>query len=579
MSIQRISSSQKQIIQSNDGDYKGNLWSSFNIDLDSNPGVIKTSKKLKQVLSPIDWGDDKVQAITIHDGDFYAVTDDRVYSCPTVPGLVSDNANWTAITTLGTEDLGSETDAVSFTGLLLISLGTDIMSWNSATTTKDNDWWVTTTSGTALTANKSHTMEVLRTGNDTLFVTDGNKVRYYNAASGHASFTLDTTMEAISLTPSLDKMWAGTMTLTEQSAFVYELQVGNTIANNAYEVEGRACVAMFTYRNTPFVITERGFIQAFNGAGFETVAKFPWANESFVMEDCAPGTISSNPVDRGIHPKGVKREGDNVYILINNNNEYSEGTAKNFNERSQSGVWVLDLKTYSLSHRYSLVDADSTYGSQKLLQSGPILLTGIPTSKVIAGGAVSSPNVNNGGLWTEGTENPQGYFITTRHESDSIADAFEKFVVKSDTLDTNESITVKYKDVSRPNFPLTVQNISWLTSNQFTTSDPLTGVEIGDEIEIIGQSYAGEYCHVVEIAGTTTKTVTVDTTFGVLNDISDIQIDAWKKIETTMTNVDGEYKPLGSVDNISPSRQYKVWLKGNVLVREVISKSNSKEQL
>lgn len=579
MSVNKVPNSQKQIIQSNDGDYKGNLWSTFNIDLDSNPGVIKVSKKLKQVLSPDDWGDDKVQAITLHDGDFYAVTDDRVYSSPTVPGTVSENANWTVIVTLGSEDLGSETDAVSFSGLLLISLGTDIMSWDSGTTTKDADWWVTATSGTSLSAGKSHIMEVLRTGKDTLFVTDGNKVRYYNSTAGHASFTLDTTMEAISLTPSLDRMWAGTMTLNEQSAFVYELQVGNTLANNAYEVEGRACVAMFTYQNTPFVITERGFIQAFNGAGFETVAQFPWANESYVMEDCAPGTISSSGVNRGIHPKGVKREGDKVYILINNNNEYSGAVAENFNERSQSGIWVLDLKTYSLSHRFSFGDSYSSYGSQKLIYSGPILLTGIPTSKIIAAAGISSADANSGGLWTESTETPQGYFTTERHESDSVADAFETFVVKADTLDTDESITVKYKDVSRTNLPLTVTDISWLSSNQFTTTNALTNVEVGDEVEIISGSYAGDYGHITALEGTTTKTVTVDTSFGVLNALSDIQIDSFKKIETAMTDEDGEYKRLGATDNISPSRQYKVWLKGNVTVREVISKSNSKEQL
>jgi preprotein translocase subunit YajC len=126
---------------------------------------------------------------------------------------------------------------------------------------------------------------------------------------------------------------------------------------------------------------------------------------------------------------------------------------------------------------------------------------------------------------------------------------------------------------------LVVNDISWLNSNQFTTTNALTNVEEGDEVEIIGGSYAGQHCTIESVEGETTKTVTVDTTLGVLNALSDVQIDAWKAIETTITDEDGEWKRLGSTDSISPSRQYKIWMKGNVTVREVISKSNSKEQL
>jgi hypothetical protein len=572
MSTQKIPNSQKQIIQSNDGDYKGNVYNTFNIDLDSNPGVFKTSKKLDKILDTAvpNWADDDiVQAIQIHDGFYYVTTDDNVFRCsvdddPRVAG------NWGDITLLDIEALGSETDTTSFLGELLISTHTDVMSFDGSNV--DDNWWTTTTSGTALTAAYPHILEVLRTGADTVFVTDKNNIRYYNPAAGHATITLDTLMNARCLAPSLDRMWAGTYTEVEDSAFVYEIAVGNDQANQAYAVDGRVCLSMFTYRNTPFVITEKGYVQAFNGAGFETVAMFPWANESSIMEGCRPGNVPDSMHLTAIHPKGVKVKGKYAYINVNTKNEYS--TTDNLSTRGGSGVWVLDLETYSLTHRYSLTNSTSTYGTQKVDKSAPLLITNTPETRVMVGGSVDGVE----GVWMEGSATPQGYFTTVRHEADSVADAFETFVVKRDTLDTGESIVVKYKDDTRPGLPVLANDVSWLNASQFTTTNALTNVEEDDEVEIIAGSYAGQYCTITNIEGDTTKTVTVDTDFGVLNALSDVQIDSWKAIEPDDSS-GGEYKRYGASDNISPSRQYKVWMKGDVTVREVISKSNSKEQL
>ena len=495
-------------------------------------------------------------------------------------------ANWAAAPG-SWSDVSVFSDVASFAGNMLVSRATNIGLFNGASF--DNDWWTNVVSGSALTTGKPHTLEVLRTGNDTLFVTDANRVRYYNAASGHTTVTLDTYMTANTLTPSLDRMWAGTYTEVENHAYVYEIQVGATdpvtgtpAANQAYEVEGRVCLSMFTYNNIPYVITERGYIQAFNGAGFQTVAMFPWANESKVMEGCRPGLVQDSPTALAIHPKGAKVRGKYCYIFVNTDDEYISNDRK-LDERSPAGIWVLDLETYSLTHRYALAYGDDDYGSHYVERSGPLLITNTPETRIMVGSSVAGEE----GIWMESDDEAQGYFTTVRHESDSVADAFETFIVKADTLDTDETITVKYKDITRPNFPLTVSDITWLNANQFTTTNALTNVQaqdlesgiVGDEIEIISGTYAGQHCTILKIEGTTTKTVTVDTSIGVLNALSDVQIDAWKKIEPNSDDEDGEYKRLGSSDNISPSRQYKVWMKGDITVREVISKSNSKEQL
>lgn len=580
MSTRKTPNSQKQIIQSNDGDYNGNLWSTFNIDLDSNPGTIKTSKKLTQVIDSNLIGTNIVQALEIHDGFYYLTDNSTTYDCD-----VSDDptnlANWSVNSTIdGTsgKDYGLETDMASFAGALLTSTGTDITRFirNSSF---DPNWWTTVAGGTALTANKVHTLDVLRSGTDTLFITDGNKIRYYNGVAAGTVITIDSLLTANCFTPSLDRMWVGSYTEVGNHASVFEVQVGatNTLGdpayNQSYDVEGRVCLTMFTYKNTPFVITERGYIQAFNGAGFETVAQFPWANESKVMEGCRPGQVQDPATAKAIHPKGAKVKGKYCYIYVDTNDEYFADGFK-LNSRSPSGVWVLNLETYSLTHRYALNDSVSTYGQQIVDRSGAILITNTPETRVMVGAEVNG----NTGVWMESDETNQGYFVTTRHETELVADAFESFTVKMDTLDTSETIVNKYKDVSIPNFPLTITDITWLNSTQFVTTDTLTDVEAGDEIEIIFGSYAGELCHVVSITGSTTKTVTVDKAIGTLNDTSDIQIDRYKLIASD-TDTGGEYLKYGATENTSPSRQYKVVMKGDITIREVISKSNSKEEL
>lgn len=574
MSEYRVPNREKQIIQSNDGDYNGNLYATFNIDLDSNPGVIKPSRKLTRTVdSALDiWSGGSIfQALVIFDGHYYAVNNDDAIRC-SVNSDPTNILNWSVVSGWGAEDLGLETDIASFDGKLLTSLGTDIMSW--ASSTKDDDWWTVTVSGTALTSAKPHIMEVLRSGKDTLFVTDGNKVRYYNSTAGHTTITLDTLMTAGCLTPSLDRMWAGTYTEVENNAFVYELQVGDSAATQAYEVDGRVCLTMFTYQNRPYVITERGYIQSFNGYGFTTIAQFPWANESKVMEGCRPGNVQDPSTSRAIHPKGAKVKGKYVYINVNADDEFISSDVT-LSPRGASGVWVLDLETNSLTHRYAMCDNVSTLGTHKVSNSGPLLITNTPDTRIMVCSYVNGEE----GIWMESDEATQGYFITTRHEAGSVADAFETVVVKADKLDSGQSIAVKYRDVSYSNMPLEVTDITWLDGTHFTTTNALTNVAVGDEVEINAGVAGGMNVHITAIEGETTKTVTVDTdTSATLNDLSDVYITSFKPISTTMTDDDGEYKKLGA-SVTAPSRQYKVVMSGDVTLREVISKSNNKQEL
>lgn len=578
MSVKKIPNSERQIIQSNDGDYKGNIRSSWNIDLDTNTGVFKTSKRLDRVRRVGDGvtvtGDD-FQAITIHDGQYYLIGTDQVYNC-SVSSDPTNAANWSTTGTLGSEDLGLESDATSFKGLLLISLGTDIMSWDG--TTKNDDWWTTVASGTALTTSVPHTMEVLRTGNDTLFIADGNKIRYYNTAAAGTIITLDTLMTAHCFAPALDVMWVGTYTEVEENAYVYEVRVGNDLASQAYPVDGRVVLTMFTYKNVPHVITDKGYVQAFDGAGFVTVAQFNWANDNIPMDGCRAGLVQTFGRSRAISSKGAKVTGNHAYILVDTTSEST--STEGIDPLSKSGIWVLDLETYSLTHRYSFPANTSDRGYGVLDASGPLLITNNPETRIMAIAQVdyTSGSDEGWGLWMENDLTPYGNFTLTRHESDSVIDSYESLYVKADKLGADDTIQVKYKDTIIPNFPLQVTDATWLNSNSFTTANALTNVEIGDEVEIYRDFKSGYTVHITDIQGSTTKTVVTDADFGVLNEVSKVSIDNWRLMEEEMTEDDLSFKKFGA--NIQGTFiDYKIMLNGDITIREVISKSNNKSEL
>lgn len=572
MSTFRIPNEQGQIRQINKGDVFGELWGTFNIDL-SNTAKIRTSKRLSKVLSSSFLGDASIMGITVHDGKYYVATTENVYDC-SVSNDPTVNTNWTATGTLGSEDLGLETDMTSYAGKLLISLGTDIMTWDGAT--KDDDWWTVTTSGTALTVNKPHILHVQRTGVDTVFVTDGNLVRYYNATAGHTAITLEPLFTACAITSGVDSVWIGTYTEVEENAFVYEMTVGNTAASQAYRIDGRAVLSMDMINNIPYIVTDRGHIQAFNGSGFVTVASFPFAFKDVSIEGIRAGLIQDSSRSRAIHPKGMRASSDSLFVLVNTANEYTTFNNTVVDERSPSGIWEFDTTTEVLNHRYSLADATGEHGHHKMSLSSPIFVTNSQYTKILTGGQTDTGT--NGLFAEDSTNNPQGFFITPELTSGTIQEAYEKIVIKANTLADDESITIKYRTSKKQGYPHEA-SITWLSATKFVTTDTVfAAAEVGEEIEILTGAYAGNLCHVVEVTGTSSYTVTIDEELGTLNATSRARLQNWKKLDRQYLTTDAETF-TSSVTQTGGWVQFKVVMNGFIELRQFISKGNAKTEM
>jgi len=416
MSTFTIPNSNGQTRQNNRSDTFGELVETFNINLNKKFGKIHASKQMLKVLDETDDLEDEiVSAFAIYESNYYIVTTGDTWKC-SVTSDPTDSTNWSKVTaiTVG-EDF--ETDAVVFGGLLLISTSTDIASWNNSA--DDADWWTAVVSGSALTNNYPHMMHVHRGGAETLFVTDQNKVRYYNADAGHSTVTLQTDFVASCVNSGVNAIWVGTYTESGANAYVYEIYTGETTENgtpkarNAYKVEGRAVLAIEVVDNIPYIVTEKGNIQAFNGAGFSTVASFPFANSDEVLSGVRAGQVQDSSKARPVHPKGMQLHNDSLYININTDLYNTTDLA----DKSPSGIWEFNKTTGQLNHRYAFANTATDYGALSGDESAPLMIVDGAETLLMAGFTTKDAT---GGMFAESTGTPKSFFVTSEIDSGTV---------------------------------------------------------------------------------------------------------------------------------------------------------------
>ena len=570
MSTFTIPNSRGEIRQVNSGDLFGELFETFNIDLTTSQGKIKTSKKLSPVLledthigTPAGFVD-----MLIWDGQFYVLTEDKAYRC-SVDDDPTDPANWSE-TIVGSYDADLSSTAVIFDGQMRISLNTNIARWNGSASYANN-WWTNDISGGALTADVPHVMITTNTAQETIWVTDGNVVRYYNTTAGHDSFTFQNYLTATCLAQGLSgRVWAGTFNETAGNAIVYELAQGETIASNAYPINAQAVLAIWMRDNVPHIVTDRGEIQAFNGAGFSTVAEFPFKYSGKAINGIRSGLIQNANRSRPIHPRGVAVHEDSVFISVSTKAELTD-TDYPVDTRSHSGIWEFNMKTGVLNHRFSFAHQTTDYGDMVQNFAYPLLIVDNDYTFLIAGGIDDVNSRDNVYMTTDDTA--QGWFITPEITSGSVTDVYEAVYHKAKTLGSGEEIVTQYRTSKRDTVKST---INWMGATSFTTTANWSAVEVGDLIRVVSGRAAGDYANIVSITSSaTTYTVVVDRPIGAAGVSSNVYCDNFKRDPEAYTSANGEWKQQGGYGT-NPWIQFAVFLKGDIEYRQFICKGNDK---
>lgn len=503
-----------QVRQLGVNDTSGEIWASRNIDLSSNPGKIKLALPTEEVASSATLTDDAVQAINQLGNKIYALTDGKVYS---------DSTPYNAFTDDATTSFSGGQDMVTFENYLIISKDTDLARYDGGSFT--SSWWVGTLGFSALTNNVPHIMEVIRSRRDTLAVTNGNGIKYYNTVAGESSIAWDDEQIACSMSVGINFGWVGTYNENGGGAQVYSWQVGNDLYTQAYPVNANAVLAIEVIDNIPYIITERGEVQKFNQAGFTTIATIPMYNQAVFLDSVETGLIQANNISRPVHPKGMRRYGDNLLVFINTDASVGDD---NVNERCPGGIWEVNVTTGSMWHRCSPANESN------LASSGPIYVLNDPNSRIYMGGRRNPVNTEGEeGIWREdlaGTAN-RGWFVTPEMSSGEFEDHFSKVIISS-LHDSDDSIVVKYRTSKSLVLPVQA-DVTWTSTTEFNTTADLSGVVVGDEVAVMVDVGTTKLVHITAIeSSATVYEVTVDEAIGTVTDVSHVQIDNWKKLDT-----------------------------------------------
>lgn len=583
--------------QSNRSDILGDIVESYNIDLNSNLGSIRTTKAklVYDENDDVDFGNNNQGVSTIeHTGSIITVASGGFFW----QGGTAPSDSLTQDATSGTpSDLQtSRSSGTKFNGGIYVPGLTSLRKFKSSA-------WTNITSPT-LDGTSPHICTTL--GNN-LYVTNlFDKVGSLNTSdvlSLSGTATLDLGLEGYSITwieGANDRIWIGvSSTGNDGVCWVYEWDGETTnTPTRRYTVTANGVVSGKVKDGIPYIVDTRGRFMALSGGVFIELARFPIGNDTFENFD-------STVISGVIHPKGIGILGDE--ILINISNLKNSSTVEFFD--FPAGVWAWSINT-GLYHKYSpsiqpVADIGTTnltdYGQMRIGEIGPLsVIDPINPSSTDNGLVIFSagyyPDADDAttdqvyGLFTSDeldTSQDWGYLITSKQFSSSVSDNWQKvYSVYKNLLNATDKIVVKYR--TEEDTPIEI-NLTWVTTSQFTTTSDLSatltrfGKGLKDEVQVKQGKGSGKSAHISSITESGgTYTVNLDDTFIGVTGTAIAEVSQWVKAgEITNSNKE-QFKGLTFSDRaIGPWSQVKVGLqftgKNELYKLRIINKPNVKE--
>jgi len=490
------------------GDTLGDIVSSFNLDLSSNYGAVKTNR-MKKVLSTTNLTELNIPLAFAKLADiYYLISSDSIFKGGNAP---SDTFAWVDPFTIGGIGVENGTsDMKVFNNFIYVSEQTGIVKITSA-----GVFDRVVSSG--LTSSP-HLMEVLNSGAvSRLYITDNySKIRSINTSNvltsdGQAyslNLNLDTSWTITSIKKANSLLWIGLLNTENGSGMVINWDGASADARNATFELPSGVVAGTVLDNTFYIIDTQGIIKKYAGSAFTEVTRIPKKNMNFFS-----GAISANN-SRFVHPNGMTVT-DRGTILINISNLLGIGSEV-YEDSVPSGIWEYDSNV-GLYHKYGLGISDvggttlNDYGQQRISNAGavffnkPVSAASTDNGILLAGctywlSATSTPTYGVFCDDTLDTTQKWGYFISSFMLSET-EDVWQKIYTTYKKLNnTTDKIIVKYR--TEDETPTTA-SITWTDIDRFTTVTDISAYGVGDEIQVIQGTGSGKSAHIKEIVGST----------------------------------------------------------------------------
>lgn len=529
--MMQIPTPQGQLSQPNKGELSGNLFATYNIDLLTNKGFIRSAGSTKKAL---DQNDD-----TDFDGyvSFIGYTNGTVVAASnevfTTPSLTNPTGTWTEQP--GTQVSTDLRDGDYFLGQLVVTDGDDIRAWNQTTRTS---YWQGTLGQSALSTSKRNLIKTGADGN--LYVTDaGNKLYKVDkdgstvtkTGAGSLDFS-DTDFEFTCMETTSTRLWIGTFHQQEGEAVIIEwdMSPSSISANKLHPIGANAVRCIGIWNDTPIAILSSGRIKYHNGSQF---VDWPGGDLQTYIDNL-------KMEDDFVHPNGWSIIDGLPHFLIKGatkrSGTYDQNTKTPF--YIPSGVYCLDPEV-GLYHRFAVGSGKSTqsdYGQISLSKVGALWAPETYGLKFYASYEyyVDQTTTKSVLSYYEPSDSQphRSWFVTQPLPLKEVPKQVQAYFKR---LSSGDSLNFSYR--THTHTPIVLDG-GWEDTNKFNSTDDYGDAEPGDLLLVKNGNGAGFMSHIEKIAdnGTTFEfTLKDDNPFVTASDTATVEILKFKKIGSVTT--------------------------------------------
>jgi hypothetical protein len=540
----------KTLVQVNRGKVFGDLWATFNIDLQDSPGIIKLGNRLKTTTTTSDDADLGLPVAFKHfDDRFWTIAGAKIFknTGSVSSAFVEDSSSGVAT------DYNEDYSDLEVFNDLLVGV-TDDSVYSKVSNGSGTGAW--TARSTALSSSYHKLLYFKKF--DRLYVTDSEtKIKSVDTSgwtfttSGDYYIDLGNTVGSIStIAATSERIWIGTVRNSNSAsaqdatsrAVILEWDGISNQVTKEYPIDAQGVLAIVIKDGVPIIMDSNGILRQFSGYSFDEIGRLPVGDRGLLYR----ATVSNIP--KFIHPNGlaVNRNG-NILALINNRNSDSS-SINSINENLPSGIWEYS-KTNGFIHKHSFsyMPVGSTtvtdYGQNRISQAGALMYAGyydtsaVGRSTILCGAEyfTDATSTTNGvfvdaRFITDGTNTDGqrfGYLTSTWKWSRGFKDTWQKLAVKyRELLTSSDRITLKYR--TREETAISA-SITWLNETTFHTTTDVSGLE-GYEVEITQGTGSGKCVHIQTIQSSAPWRVTIDESVaGVTTGTAKVRIQNWKK--------------------------------------------------
>lgn len=586
------------------GNYLGDLWKTYNVDLDRNEGFISLSQRMERIEDSSEFTGNGLDIYRFLRCD--ADCTDRYWALGQGTLFKTDSAStprptddWdtetldSAPTTLFLRDFSvhsRDSRADSGRHKLIVTLDTDISVLNdTGNNTWTGGWWTSKHSQPPLDSSVGyHPIEYFPFRKISI-IGDGNKIHTISRPSDTQNDTVTNSRlilppqyTATKIFTTTSRAWICCLNKEQNGqGVVVEWDGFSQTYNGIHNIYAQSALSGVNHNETPIIVNSNGSILEFNGSGFQKMIRNGMVVEFPVVKE--PGSILRDASDTNepysIVPHGMV-VGEDGFIYMNVARASNANASKNVSVRQVSGIWSLNPNTGRLYSKYTLGlyanSSSSDYGSQDINATGALFWV---SSDILARNLLASSQYNTGSVTYDlcgiylnevirNTAPQRGYFITQYLHANNVSEFWDSIWIRcSKFFSSGDKIIIKARGTrsltesdGEPLQPV----ITWTSTTTFTLtlSSLDDALVVGDEVEVIGGINSGYLAHITTISGShgALQTITIDETTAVSSGTANARFERWKKLGE-ITSLDKDYKKI-NIGIDSSFIQFKIELRG-----------------